>query len=284
MYKVITIGKIFNSNNFGQFKILGKITPVFNEFEENSGTRYKVQFIDTGYITYPLYSAILHGRVKDNLVPIVANVGFIGSDITITRLPYYPLYKVWNDMINRCYNPNDNSYQYYGAIGVSVDPSWWNFTSFYYDAIQLPGYQFKFLYPDKYQLDKDYLQFYIEKSKRVYSKNTCIWIPNEDNTIIAVREMGTESGYYGVIFRNGAYCTRINGINYGRFTTPEAAANLFNYLYPIIMSKRDGGVELKNIVPKIPIERLPEYSIPKFSNSKNYIGSTTNPEMGVESK
>lgn len=284
MNKNNIIGKIYSSNNFGKFKVLGKIQSVFNEYDKGE-CRYKIQFENTGYITYPLLSAITHGRVKDKLVPTVANIGYIGSDIIISQLPYFPLYKTWNDMMNRCYNSNDEDYMFYGGIGISVDKSWWNFTQFYNDAIHLPGYDLKLMYPNDFQLDKDYLQFNIEKSKRVYSKYTCIWISKGDNFIIAQRELGTKSGYYGVIYKDGAYCCRINGIIYGRFTIPEAAANLFNYIYPIIMAGYTSNL-IKNDVRLIPIKELPKYVIPKFATSSKYynIGSTTNPEMGVESK
>lgn len=38
-------------------------------------------------------------------------------------------------MINRCYNKSDRDYKYYGALGVKVDPRWFNFTHFMMDVI-----------------------------------------------------------------------------------------------------------------------------------------------------
>ena len=34
------------------------------------------------------------------------------------------LYKVLNDMKQRCYNPNDSAYKYYGGRGISVCEEW----------------------------------------------------------------------------------------------------------------------------------------------------------------
>lgn len=35
-----------------------------------------------------------------------------------------PLYRVWLQMKNRCSNPKDNSFKYYGALGVKVCKRW----------------------------------------------------------------------------------------------------------------------------------------------------------------
>ena len=94
------IGRIYDSNNFGKFKIIDEAGYVKND------RKFVIQFLDTGYITEALYTAIRHGRVRDRLVPNIAGVGCIGSDITITDEKYYTYYKSWNDMMNRCYNRN----------------------------------------------------------------------------------------------------------------------------------------------------------------------------------
>lgn len=36
----------------------------------------------------------------------------------------HPLYTVWQDMIRRCYNPSDQRYSWYGAIGITVCTEW----------------------------------------------------------------------------------------------------------------------------------------------------------------
>ena len=40
------------------------------------------------------------------------------------------LYNVWKSMRQRCNNPNDNSYDYYGGRGVKICPEWDNFETF----------------------------------------------------------------------------------------------------------------------------------------------------------
>lgn len=35
-----------------------------------------------------------------------------------------PHYKKWNDMVRRCYNPNEPAYRFYGALGIDVCEEW----------------------------------------------------------------------------------------------------------------------------------------------------------------
>lgn len=42
-------------------------------------------------------------------------------------------YRIWNQMIQRCTNEKHISYQWYGAVGVSVCDSWKTFDAFYND-------------------------------------------------------------------------------------------------------------------------------------------------------
>ena len=219
------IGRIYDSNNFGKFKICEMVEPI------NGHIYFKIRFLDTGFETIAGYEAIRHGNVKDKLVATVADVGFIGSDIKITDKKYNTYYKSWNDMLNRCYNILDEDYPYYGGIGVTVDPRWYNFTTFYHDCQLLPNYLKKEQYPEEYQLDKDLLQYYIPKDKRIYSLYTCVWLSNFDNTMLMAKE-NSNSKYFGVIFKDNVYCTKIENKIYGRFIIPEAAAYLYNLLLP----------------------------------------------------
>ena len=260
------IGKIYDSNNYGKFKIIQEAFMI-----GRNERHFKIQFLNTGYITIASYSAIRHGSVKDYLVPCVAGVGYLGYFYKPVSSPdVSPFYMTWNDMINRCYNMNDKDYYLYGALGIRVDERWFNFSNFYNDIKLIPGYENKIKYPSIYQLDKDYLQMHIPKNQRIYSINTCIWISKFDNIMIMNRENPNASGYFGVYYRNGAYCTRFNNKTYGRFSTPEAAANLFNYLYPAFKNEFN-NIEILNDVEPILFNDLPKYAI----NKNNYIDSTT---------
>ena len=47
-------------------------------------------------------------------------------------------YKCWQMMMQRCYNPNDHNYKYYGARGITVHPDWHDPITFCQDMGQPP--------------------------------------------------------------------------------------------------------------------------------------------------
>lgn len=257
-------GKIYDSNFCGKFIILGEVLFINKTRKPYGSIReryFEIQFLNTGYKMCASYVAIRHGRVKDKFLPSVAGVGFIGSEINVTDPDNFPFYRAWNDMMNRCYNIADKDYPQYGGIGIRVDSRWFNFTVFREDIKYIPGYENKLMYPKQYELDKDYLQYNIPKSQRIYSPSTCIWILNSNNKVIMGKQQKVSSvGYYGVIYKDNAYCTRIDNIIYGRFTTPEAAANLYNYIYPKL---KPDSIMILNNVPQIPYNELKNYTINK---------------------
>lgn len=252
MVKEIIPGKVFKSENFGYFKIIQKIDLVIGY--KGKEPYYEIEFVNTGYRTLATSNSIRHGRVKDKYVPTIANIGYIGDYFgNITSSEALILYRTWNDMLNRCYNPSDKDYPLYGGIGISVNLRWHCFMNFYIDAKQLSNYDKKAIYPSQYQLDKDYLQFNIPKSQRIYSKETCMWLSKADNFMIANRER--TNGYYGVVYRDNRYHTIIGGIKYASFKTPEAAACMFNYLYPL-MTYEFNNIQILNDVKPMTLEEL----------------------------
>ena len=49
-----------------------------------------------------------------------------------------PQYKAWHNMKRRCDNPNHAQYQWYGARGISYDPSWSTYEGFVADMGERP--------------------------------------------------------------------------------------------------------------------------------------------------
>lgn len=106
-------------------------------------------------------------------LPTVANVACWGNTSKYKDLygekKWQSLKNIWRNMINRCYDENNNQYHIYGNNGVYVDDEWLVCEFFLRDAISIPNYKFKESEWDDYSLDKD---FYDEKK---YSLKTCIW-------------------------------------------------------------------------------------------------------------
>lgn len=82
------------------------------------------------------------------------------STVATHRLSKHPLYRVWGDMRSRCNSPSNPFYYRYGGRGISFDPSWESFETFYKDM--LPTYK-KGLQLDRKDNDKG------------YSKENCRW-------------------------------------------------------------------------------------------------------------
>lgn len=76
------------------------------------------------------------------------------------------LYHIWNNVISRCYNPNNKAYKYYGGIGIRTPESWKTFKGFFNDM--------GFSYTEGLSIDR------IDKSKD-YSKKNCQWISLGEN-------------------------------------------------------------------------------------------------------
>ena len=47
-------------------------------------------------------------------------------------------YRSWDNMKQRCLNPNRSNYKYYGGRGITVCTSWYRFESFFKDMGERP--------------------------------------------------------------------------------------------------------------------------------------------------
>lgn len=165
-------------------------------------------------------------------------------------------------MLHRCYDITDKDYQYYGAMGVTVDPSWFDFGIYFNDIKEIPGYDKKLKYPDQYQLDKDYLQMHLPKWNRIYSKSTCLWLSKTDNTIIMNLD-NNPSGLVDVIKGvDGIYYVRVNNRWYSQFDNEIAAANAVNNIYNMKKaSNKFMNLDKPNNVPYMPYNELVSHQL-----------------------
>lgn len=224
----IDFDKIYKSNNYGEYKILREIEPKVYP-SGNKIRMVEVLFLQTGTIVQTkLSTATGSHAIKDNYYPRIYNVACIGD----SHMIHNKLYKCWNDMINRCYNPNNRSYKYYGGIGITVSNSWLCYENFVSDAYNLPGF-YEYINYDGYQLDKDTLQQGVPDNMKIYSKDTCCFIPalynkceeierNNSDKFIGVKQV-SDNKFIARITHNG------EEIYLGTFDSPEYAANVFDY-------------------------------------------------------
>lgn len=123
-------------------------------------------------------------------------------------------YKTWTSMIRRCYSDKYHKLKP-TYIGCSVCEEWRYFSNF--------ERWFKENYKDGYVLDKDILV----QGNRVYSPQTCCFVPSYINGLLAMND--SKRGQYktGVYFHQGKYVAQcwINKVQrrIGTFDTEEDA-------------------------------------------------------------
>lgn len=164
MAKAEYFGKIFPSNNFGDFKVTGY----------TGADAVTIEFLSTGYQTVVSTSTIRKGSIKDRLAPSVYGIGVVGEDVRsdkegVAERPY----TVWRGMLQRCYGETTQLKQPTYA-GCTVEKSFLYYPTFKAWLIKQPYY-------DSLELDKDLLV----KGNKVYSPDTCTMLPDEINSALA---------------------------------------------------------------------------------------------------
>ena len=110
------LGKVFNSNKCGKFKVV----------EYRASNNVLVEFLKTGYQTVVTKYSVLLGRVRDFKSPTLFGRGYLGSgEYTTLRGEKTEIsYSAWRRMFERCYGMRKGKIQWY----VHVD--FYNFQDF----------------------------------------------------------------------------------------------------------------------------------------------------------
>lgn len=203
------VGKTFSTANYGNIEIINY---------QNSDN-VEIKFVDTGYITTVTMQRLINGSVKDKLSPSVFNVGIVGYRYPITINGRLVLeYNLWRSMLARCYNANfhikNHSYK-----GCSVSENFKSYEYFYEWCHRQIGFG-----KTGWHLDKDLLF----KGNKVYSEDTCVFLPSEINGALIHNENSNRSLPTSVVMNtsNNFYSRfSINGFTQyiGTFDTPEEA-------------------------------------------------------------
>lgn len=164
--------ELIESNSSGPFIVL-----------EKTSKGCIVQFIETGYTKKALWENAKIGKVGDPYSTSVHGHGYLGE---YEHLPYWKQAKqLWQNMLKRCYCASDPR-GYYGK-GVSVETRWLCFANFLEDISSIENFELWLTGQkdslEKYNLDKDYLY----KDNKVYSKETCIFLPESLNKSMTSR-------------------------------------------------------------------------------------------------
>lgn len=202
-------GKIYPTKKFGDVVILEYI----------SGNKALIKFLNTGHIVEENWSSIRSGYIKDGSIPTTCGFGFIDIEGASIGRVHTKEYSIWNGMIQRCYNENIQQTHptYKDCI---VDVRWKYFSVFKDWCNKQIGFN-----QNGWQLDKDILS----KGSKVYSPETCCFVPNEINCALPSSKKVRGNLPQGVIWNctKTRYRARIQRKDkwesLGTYDTPEEA-------------------------------------------------------------
>lgn len=214
----IDYNKTYTSNNCGDFKIIRELEPIISGKAQKEKRMVEIKFISTGTVRAVQLLEALKGNIADPYYPTLAGVGCLGD---YKKYDYHcvKIKDIWNHMIARCYNPNDSSYHMYGGAGVKVEGRWHCYENFLADLPSIPGFYEYLDYINgksniKYDFDKDYIQDGVKKNNKLYSRETCMFIPKMLNLSTMARDKKGKcsSIYYGVhkLQENGHFQATVN--------------------------------------------------------------------------
>jgi len=172
------------------------------------------------------YVRVCSGAIKYEYHPSVAGVGFLGEGCNTMGTKGSPTkaYKVWHGMLSRCYS-NRSHIKHPSYKDVAVCEEWLNYQNF------AKWFEKESNYQEGWHLDKDLLS----DGAKVYSPETCIFIPQALNSFMTNKQSDNTSGYVGVSWRRDRKRWLASISDYknhcqiciGSFTTKEEAAEAY---------------------------------------------------------
>ena len=166
------VGSIHKTNEGFEIKIINK----------PSVRKREIVFLDEYKFKKIVYThAIQKGAIKNPYKPNVAGVGFFGEGDFFAENDIK--YNTWKNIIIRS---NDMRYkkENLSYINTSVDIFWHNYQNFAKWHMENFPYNIKNI---KFEVDKDLLQF--NKKNKIYSKDTCIFLPHSVNSYLKIFSM-----------------------------------------------------------------------------------------------
>ena len=163
------VGKVFKSKSSGDFKVL----------KYNDRANVEIQFLKTGFEMVARLSHIRNGKVKDPYSPSVYGIGVVGTKYP-SRVNGVQTKEcaLWYSMLKRCYSDafkkKRPTYE-----GCKVSDKFKNYEYFYEWCHKQIGFGVDGN-GNPFQLDKDLLV----KGNKVYSENTCVFIPSGINSLL----------------------------------------------------------------------------------------------------
>ena len=180
------VGKVCKSKSSGDFKIV----------KYNNVRNVEIQFINTGYRKVAEMKEVRNGGVKDPYSPSVYGVGVLGTKYLASISGVQTKeYKLWCHMLVRCYS---NSFKKKQPTyeGCEVSNNFKSYEYFYEWCNEQIGFG-NDGNGNPFHLDKDLLI----KGNKVYSEDSCIFLPQEVNSLLTKREASRGEHLIGVSWK-----------------------------------------------------------------------------------
>ena len=241
------VGKVFKSSNSGDFKIV----------KYNDYGNVEIQFLKTGYETVAHLGSIRNGEVKDPYSPSVFGVGVVGTKYpSMINGVQTKEYELWKSMLRRCYSDKyQKKYPTYEGCEVSN-----NFKSYEY-FYEWCHKQIGFSNQD-WQLDKDLLV----KGNKVYSEDSCVFIPKEINTLLTKSTSSRGEYLIGVCWHKArkAFMAQVGKgkgklKHLGYFTTEIEAYNAYKQAKEVFVKEQ--AEKWKSQIDERAYEALMNYTV-----------------------
>lgn len=215
--KLLFIGKEFETNSCGKCVVIN-----YEGFD-----RVTVKFYDPEHVKVCNLSSLEGGGVYNPMKPLVVGKGYLGEGKYVSTET--KVYRLWKGILTRAYDSGFHK-KYKTYKDVEVCKEWWCFQNF---AEWCYNKEFFDVKDDKgrpYQLDKDILV----KGNRVYSPETCCFVPAEINSLVVTNKRRRGDTPIGVYYvkRNRKYTTQCyfkgSGLKYlGSYSTAEEAFQVY---------------------------------------------------------
>lgn len=179
------VGKIVYGNSGRSAVVIEKI----GKINKSNSDYYKIQSEDTRIVQLVSKTNIDNKKILPKL-----RCGVGDSYYAIEKPIFYKrALKMWQHMIDRCYDTTHKNYDYYGGRGVYVCKRWHIFYNFIKDIVNMPGF-YGWLY-NNFEIDKDYY------GSNVYSPYTSVFMPPKNNKLL--RNTDIYSGEYKYCLEDG---------------------------------------------------------------------------------
>lgn len=209
---MIKIGDIFQTKNCGKCEVI--------DYQGHS--QITIRWFDYPCVQNGIFAAALKkGTVKNPMQPSVCGVGFVGLGPHLVNISgvLTKEYTIWHSMLVRCYDEKSLKIRP-SYLDKTVCEKWFNFQNFAGWCKSQAGFD-----QEGWHLDKDG----IVKNNKIYSPETCCFVPKELNSFFLVATSARGNYPLGVSFDHtkgkfSSSCSKDGkSLRLGMFETAEEA-------------------------------------------------------------